>query len=97
MRRAAELFGGGFETLERLLPVYGNAAIETRYSCVPMDWYMADHGFGERNRLYLEHAVDLIAGAAADCLAEAGFAPPDIDVIVTVSTTGIATPSLDAL
>ena len=96
MRRAAELFGGGFETLERLLPVYGNAAIDTRYSCVPMDWYMTDHGFGERNRLYLEHAVDLIAGVAADCLAEAGLAPPDIDVIVTVSTTGIATPSLDA-
>ena len=58
MRRASELFGGGFATLERLLPVYGNAAIETRYSCVPMDWYMTDHGFGERNSLYIEHAVE---------------------------------------
>jgi len=97
MRRAAEVFGGDFATLERLLPVYGNAAIDTRYSCVPMDWFMTDHGFGERNSLYLEHAVDLIAEAAAGCLAEAGLAPPDIDIIVTVSTTGIATPSLDAL
>ena len=96
-RRAAELFGGNFKTLERLLPVYGNAAIETRYSCVPMYWYMADHGFGERNRLYLENAVDLLEKAAGDCLAEAGLAPPDIDIIVAVSTTGIATPSLDAL
>ena len=97
MARAGELFGGGFDTLERLLPVYGNAAIETRYSCVPMDWYMADHGFGERNRLYLENAVELFEQTAGAALAEAGLAPSDIDIIVTVSTTGIATPSLDAL
>lgn len=97
MERADELFGGGFDTLERLLPVYGNAAIETRYSCVPMDWYMADHGFGERNRLYLENAVELFEQAAGEALAEAGLTPADIDIIVSVSTTGIATPSLDAL
>ncbi|MEK7244648.1 MAG: type III polyketide synthase, partial [Pseudomonadota bacterium] len=27
------------EDLERLLPVYANAGIETRYSCVPLEWY----------------------------------------------------------
>ena len=97
MARAGELFGGGFDTLDRLFPVYSNAAIETRYSCVPLDWYMADHGFGERNRLYLENAVDLLSKAADECLAAAGLAPSDIDIIVAVSTTGIATPSLDAL
>ena len=97
VRRAAELFGGGFDDLERLLPVYGNAAIESRYSCVPMEWYMADHGFAERNRLYIENATDLLERAATDCLAGAGLTAADVDAIVAVSTTGIATPSLDAL
>lgn len=97
VRRAADLFGGRFDNLEKLMPVYGNAAIESRYSCVPMDWYMADHGFAERNRLYLEHATVLLARAAGECLDRAGLCPADIDALVTVSTTGIATPSLDAL
>ncbi len=96
-RRAAGLFDGNFNNLERLMPVYANAAIETRYSCVPLEWYMADHGFAERNKLYLEHATDLLERAATDCLDRAGLAPADIDTLVTVSTTGIATPSLDAL
>ena len=97
VKRAARLFDGAFADLDRLLGVYDNAAIDTRYSCVPIDWYMSDHGFAERNRLYLENAVALLERAAGDSLAAAGLAPQDIDVIVTVSTTGIATPSLDAL
>ena len=97
VRRAAEIFDGSFADLERLLPVYGNAAIESRYSCVPIEWYMADHGFAERNRLYIENATALLERAAADCLAAAHLGPQDVDAIVAVSTTGIATPSLDAL
>ncbi len=97
VKRAARLFDGAFADLDRLLGVYDNAAISTRYSCVPIDWYMSDHGFAERNRLYLENAVALLERAAGDSLAAAGLAPQDIDMIVTVSTTGIATPSLDAL
>ena len=97
VRRAAELFDGSFADLERLLPVYGNAAIESRYSCVPIEWYMADHGFAERNRLYIENATALLERAANDCLAAAHLGPQDVDAIVAVSTTGIATPSLDAL
>ena len=97
MKRAALLFDGAFTDLDRLLGVFANAAIEARYSCVPLDWYMADHGFAERNALYVENAVALLERAAGSCLATAGLAAEDIDAIVAVSTTGIATPSLDAL
>lgn len=38
----------------------------------------------------------LLKKAAIGCLADGGTDPGDIDLIVTVSTTGIATPSLDA-
>ncbi len=97
MKLAARMFDGAFVDLDRLLGVFGNAAIEARYSCVPIDWYMDDHGFAERNALYVQNAVALLERAAGDSLTAAGLAPEDIDAIVAVSTTGIATPSLDAL
>ncbi len=96
--RAHRLFPDcGRATVERLLPVYANAGIETRYSCVPPEWYERPHGWAEKNRLYVENAIALLARAATEAMGEAGLAPDAIDAIVTVSTTGIATPSLDAL
>lgn len=96
-RRAGELFGGRLASFDRLRPVYENAEIETRYSCVPINWYQEQHGFGERNRLFIENAVSLLADAAVEACAKAEIAPTDLDGIVAVSTSGIATPSLDAL
>lgn len=82
--------------IERLLPVYDNAGIATRYSCVPLEWYASPSGWKDRNALYVEHAVALLKQAAEDALERAGLLPADVDSIVTVSTSGIATPSLDA-
>jgi alkylresorcinol/alkylpyrone synthase len=97
MRAGRGLFGAAFGDVERLVAVYANAGIERRHSCVPLEWYLSDHGFSERNELFLEHAVALFTEAAGRALADAGLRPVDIDAIVAVSTTGIATPSLDAL
>ena len=84
------------EDLERLLPVYANAGIETRYSCVPLEWYEQDHGWAEKNDLYVRHALDLSEQATRDCLERAALGVEAIDAIVVASTSGIATPSLDA-
>jgi alkylresorcinol/alkylpyrone synthase len=94
--RAATVFApteGGFH---RLAPIYVNALIENRHACVPMEWFVEGHGFRERNALFLEHATALLAEAAGKALAEAGLDAGDIDTIVTVCTSGIATPGLDA-
>ena len=80
----------------RLLPVFDHGGIETRRLCMPLEWYAADHTFGERNDLYLELAVALSAEAALRALERASLSPRDVDHIVFVSSTGIATPSLDA-
>jgi alkylresorcinol/alkylpyrone synthase len=96
MRRSQLVFGGSPSQIERLLPVYDNAGILTRYSCVPIEWYQEPHGWEERTRLYVDNAVEILAGAAVRCLAAAGLAAEAVDAVVTVSTTGIATPSLDA-
>jgi alkylresorcinol/alkylpyrone synthase len=97
-QRARNVFDAvGVADLDRMVAVFGNAGIDTRYSTVPVDWYDRQHGWTERNALYLEHALDLIEEAARKCLARAKLDAQDIDAIVTVSTTGIATPSLDAM
>ena len=84
---------GGFE---RLAPIYRNALIEKRHSCVPIEWYLEPHSFTERNNLFLENADKVLAEAAGKALEQAGLEPRDIDAIVVVCTTGIATPGLDA-
>jgi alkylresorcinol/alkylpyrone synthase len=95
--RAEKLFDRDASEIERMMGVYGNAGIESRYSCVPLEWYEQPHGWTEKNRLFLEHAVDLLERATGDVLGQTGLDAADIDGIVAVSTTGIATPSLDAL
>lgn len=81
----------------RLMPVFANTGIERRYSCVPIDWYYEPHSWYDRNTIYLEHAQQLLEAATVQALQRAGRRVEDVDSIVVVSTTGIATPSLDAL
>jgi alkylresorcinol/alkylpyrone synthase len=77
--------------------MFGNTGIDRRYSSVPIEWYEGLHDWPDRNNVYLQSALDLIEAAARDALARADRGVRDVDAIVAVSTTGIATPSLDAL
>jgi alkylresorcinol/alkylpyrone synthase len=95
-RRAAHLFRER-KDIARLLPVFENTGIERRYSCVPIDWYEGDHGWVEKSSLYIQHATNLLEKVARDLLDEARLNANDVDAIVVASTTGVATPSLDAL
>jgi alkylresorcinol/alkylpyrone synthase len=97
VRRIALVLGPRSEEVTRMLPMFGNTGIEHRYSCVPIDWYEGGHDWPERNRIYLESALSLLEAATRSALARAGRTAEQIDAIVVVSTTGIATPSLDAL
>lgn len=94
---AGKLFNGRTADFERLKPAFDNAGIETRYSCVPLSWHENGHGWVEKNRLYLENAVELMSRAALGCLESAGLGVDAVDAVVAVSTSGFATPSLDAL
>jgi alkylresorcinol/alkylpyrone synthase len=94
---AAQVFDRARSDIERLMPVFDNAGVATRYSSVPIEWYFQPHGWRERNQRYLAEAVELLDSAARDALDRAGRKTSDIAAVVTVSTTGIATPSLDAL
>ncbi len=97
VRRVELALGPRSREIVRMLPTFARAGIVRRYSCVPIEWYERVHDWPERNRIYLETAVDLLEQATRQALERAGRRPEEIDAIVSVSTTGIATPSLDAL
>jgi alkylresorcinol/alkylpyrone synthase len=96
MKRSRLLFNASPNQIERLLPIYDNAGIERRFSCVPIEWYLEPHGWEERTELFISNSLALLKTAAECCLDRAGIGFGAIDALVTVSTTGIATPSLDA-
>src|SRR5262249_5296628 len=96
VERVKLLFGSSPD-LDRLLPVFLNTGIHRRYSCVPIEWYDRAHGWPERNRIYLASALDLLEAATRRVLSLPRRPQDDIENILVVSPTGIATPSLDAL
>lgn len=94
--RAREAFGGNKALFDRLAGVFDNAGIAQRHIVAPQDWYMSSHGWHDRNAVYLEASERLFVEAASTAIEKAGLTPDQIDGVVTVSTTGIATPSLEA-
>jgi alkylresorcinol/alkylpyrone synthase len=94
--RAREAFGGKKALFDRLAGVFDNAGIARRHIVAPQDWYMGDHGWHDRNSLYLKASERMFVDAATAAIEKADLVPEEIDGIVTVSTTGIATPSLEA-
>ena len=81
---------------DRLSGVFDNAGIARRHLVAPPEWYEETHGWCDRNTVYLEASEKLFAEAASKAIETAGLMPGEIDGVVTVSTTGIATPSLEA-
>jgi alkylresorcinol/alkylpyrone synthase len=93
---AHAMFGARYDGFDRMARVFHNAGIEKRHSVRPLDWFASERGWPERTKAYLDGALALFQAAAAAALARAGLDASDIDTIVTVSSTGIATPSLEA-
>ena len=93
---ARRAFGGRKALFDRLSSVFDNAGIARRNIVAPIEWYEQPHGWSDRNQLYLEACEKLFEQVASDAIVRAGLEPRDIDGVVTVSTTGIATPSLEA-
>src|SRR5215207_198518 len=91
---ARAVFG---EQFERLSGVFENVGIVKRHGVRPLEWYLEPRGWPERTEAYLDGAAMLFVQAAETALAQAGLRGADIDAVVTLSSTGIATPSLDAL
>jgi alkylresorcinol/alkylpyrone synthase len=93
---ARRVFGARTALFMALEPVYGNAEIKWRYSCQPEEWFSSSTSFAEKSRHYEQHATALAHEAGTKALEAAGLEAADIDAIVFVSSTGVATPTIDA-
>ena len=94
--RAAALFAGRVFRTPDLLSVFANTGIRTRRAVRPLEWYATPRDWPERNAVYLAAAEALFIEAAEKALAAAGLTAAEVGTVVTVSSTGIATPSLEA-
>lgn len=93
---ARGFFADDLPEVDRLLRAFGNTGIERRYLARPVEWYRRPHAFAEKNDVYREVALELSARAATEAIEAAGIPREQLGAIVFVSTTGIATPSLDS-
>jgi alkylresorcinol/alkylpyrone synthase len=96
-QQAHELFSANFPQTDRLIFAFDNTEIITRNFCRPLSYYAQPNTFEERNDAYLDIALTYSVQAAEDCITKAGIKKEDVTDIFFVSTTGLATPSMDAL
>jgi alkylresorcinol/alkylpyrone synthase len=82
--------------LEAALSLFDHTAVERRHSVYPLTEFGRPRTLGEISTVYREHALVLGRDVAKRALAAARVAPGEVDLIITVSCTGIMIPSLDA-
>jgi alkylresorcinol/alkylpyrone synthase len=70
--------------------------VDHRNLALPLWRYPKLSGFTEANTAYIEVAVEIGERAVLSALAAADIAPDEVDVILTVSSTGVAVPTIDA-
>ena len=90
------MFSSRYDDFERLSKVFTTSGIETRQSVMPLDWYRQTLGWPERTAAFIAGGEALFIEAAGRALDAAGLSGADVDTVVMVSSTGVATPSLEA-
>lgn len=93
---AHQRFAARFADFERMARVFAGSGIRRRHAVRPIEWYFEPLGWPERTEAYLNGARRLFVDAASKALDAAGVRANEVDTVVNVSSTGIATPSLEA-
>lgn len=96
LSNAERILGPRYPEFARLSQTFMSSGIERRYSVVPFEWFVEPKDWPQRTAAYLEGATQLFVDAAKAALEKSKLKAEDIDIIVAVSSTGIATPTLEA-
>ena len=94
--RIGDVFSLDGARLDAIREVIDNSAIDQRYSVFPPEYTIEPRPLAQINAEYQEKSVELGLQVAERALAQAGMTPTDVDLLVTVSCTGVMIPSLDA-
>jgi alkylresorcinol/alkylpyrone synthase len=95
--QAQLMFSVNFPQTNRLIFAFDNTEIKTRNFCKPLSYYISTTTFEERNLEYIKTALEYSVQAVDDVIKKSGINKQDITDILFVSTSGLATPSMDAL
>ena len=96
LQAAHDLLADRYPQFETLSSLFANTGIRHRYGVKPIEWYLERRGWPERTQAFLEGAESLFVDVARKAIARADLSAGDIDTVVTVCSTGIATPTLEA-
>src|ERR1700736_1816994 len=96
LEAARKVMADRYPQFETFSSLFANTGISHRYGVKPMEWYLERRGWPERTLAFLEGAEALFVDVARKALARADLEAGDIDTVVTVCSTGIATPTLEA-
>lgn len=80
----------------KALKIFENAGVTKRYSIMDVVDVFTKTSFQDKNDLYVSAVKELGNTALTKALDKAQWKPTDVDMIITVSCTGIMIPSLDA-
>ncbi|MFJ4775949.1 type III polyketide synthase [Streptomyces sp. NPDC088762] len=76
--------------------VHASVRVDFRHLALPLDRYGPSNDFGTTNTLFAERALDLGERALTLALAAGGVPAPELDLVMSTTVTGLATPSLEA-
>jgi alkylresorcinol/alkylpyrone synthase len=91
-----DAWAGAHFNVERLEELHRAVQVSGRHLAVPIEQYKELASFARRNEVWVEVAVELGEAAVRDALRHAALEPRDVGHLFFVTTTGIATPSIDA-
>jgi alkylresorcinol/alkylpyrone synthase len=94
---ARNLFAPSYPQVERMMSAFDNTEIKTRNLCKPLDYYTSIHSFQDQNEEYIRLSLEYSVQAIEQCLTSAQIDKDAITDLIFISTTGLSTPSLDAL
>jgi alkylresorcinol/alkylpyrone synthase len=95
-RLAPIVFQRLFSDHPGMADIFAHTGIVQRNFARPLEWLGQPRDWGDRAEAYVECAGELFVTAAQAAMAHANVDASEIDIVVTISSTGIATPSIDA-
>ncbi|HEY4862560.1 MAG TPA: type III polyketide synthase, partial [Xanthobacteraceae bacterium] len=93
---AASVFPDLFNRYPVMMDIFRNSGIERRHTVRPLEWYLEPRDWTDRSKVFHEDGLALFERVAKEAIARAKIAPDEIDCVVTICSSGVATPSLEA-
>jgi alkylresorcinol/alkylpyrone synthase len=81
---------------ERLERLHRKVLVGGRHLALPIEEYATLTTWGKANDAWIRVAQEVGAAAVEEALGRAGLAAADVDALISVTVTGVATPSIDA-